>query len=356
MKPLSGESELPESYNVIVVGRGAVGRELVRVLAQRAFPASTITVLARSAGEIEVDGRLYDVRPAAPEAFDGCDIALFAGTEGEKGASVLYAPEAIKRGAVVIDNGNDFRMDPQVPLVVPEVNREALRGHRNLIANPNCSTIQMVVALKPIHDAAGIKRVVAASYQAASGAGAGAVAQLEAEMGALARGEEAPPGDAFPHRLAANIFPHIGSFDEQGYCSEEVKLARETHKIMGDDSIGITATTCRVPVYNGHCEAVNLELREELPPAEAKELLASWEPYGDGYRPLRVLDAPQEACYPMPLDVSGTDEVFVGRIRSDTTVPHGLNLWVAADNLRKGAALNAVQIAEQLIAMGLVQR
>jgi aspartate-semialdehyde dehydrogenase len=341
-------------YNVVVVGRGAVGKELLRVLEQRRFPAASIVVLARSAGTIAVDGRAYDVRPAAPEAFEGCHIALFAGTEGEKGAAVTFAPEAIKRGAVVIDNGNDFRMDPQVPLVVPEVNREALRGHRNLVANPNCSTIQMVVALKPIHDAAGIKRVVVSSYQAASGAGSGAVAQLEAEMAALVAGTAMPAGDAFPQRLAANIFPHIGGFDEDGYCSEEVKLARETHKIMGDDAIGITATTCRVPVLNGHCEAINLELREELGPAEAKELLASWQPYQDGYRPLRVVDAPAQACYPMPIQVSGTDEVFVGRIRRDATVAHGLNLWVAADNLRKGAALNAVQIAEQMIAMGLL--
>ncbi len=350
------------SYNVIVVGRGAVGKELLRVLAQRSFPASRVTVLATSAGEVSVDGRAYEVRAAAPEEFAGCDIALFAGTEGEKGAAVLYAPEAIKRGAVVIDNGNDFRMDPGVPLVVPEVNREALRGHftrlrrASLVANPNCSTIQMVVALKPIHDRVGIKRVVAATYQAASGAGAGAVAQLEAELAAMVQGKPLPPADKLPQRLAGNVFPHIGSFDEEGYCSEEVKLTRETHKIMGDDSIAVTATTCRVPVCNVHCEALNLELREELAPPQAKELLETWEPYGDGYRPLRVVDAPSEGRYPMPVEVSGTDEVYVGRIRRDPTLKHGLNLWVAADNLRKGAALNAVQIAEQMIALGLVSR
>jgi aspartate-semialdehyde dehydrogenase len=345
---------MPSRYNVTVVGRGAVGREILRVLRQRAFPAARIAVLARSAGTLEVDGHSYEVRPAAPEAFDGCNVALFAGTEGEKGAAVVFAAEAIKRGAIVIDNGNDFRMDPQVPLVVPEVNREALRGHHGLIANPNCSTIQMVVALKPIHDAVGIERVVVSSYQAASGAGAAAVAQLEAEMAAVVRSESIPVSDALPQRLAGNVFPHIGGFDEEGYCSEEVKLARESHKIMEDESIRITATTCRVPVFNGHCEAINLELREELAPADAKELLASWAPYGDSYRPIRVADAPNEGCYPMPVDVSGTDEVYVGRIRRDATVPHGLNLWVAADNLRKGAALNAVQIAEQMIAMGLL--
>ncbi|UCH34465.1 MAG: aspartate-semialdehyde dehydrogenase [Armatimonadota bacterium] len=347
---------MSQAYNVVVVGRGAVGRELLRVLAQRSFPASRITVLARSAGAVEVDGRSYEVRPAAAAEFDGCHIALFAGTEGEKGAAVQYAPEATKRGAVVIDNGNDFRMDPAVPLVVPEVNREALRGHDNLIANPNCSTIQMVVALKPIHDAVGIKRAVVASYQAASGAGAGAVAQLEAEIAAVARGEKLPAADTLPQQLACNVFPHIGGFDEDGYCSEEVKLARETHKILGDDSVGITATTCRVPVFNGHCEAVNLELREELTPAKAKKLLATWEPYRDGYRPIRVVDEPSAGRYPMPVEVSGTDEVFVGRFRRDASVAYGLNLWVAADNLRKGAALNAVQIAEQVIAMGLLTR
>jgi len=342
------------SYNVTVVGRGAVGREILRVLRQRDFPAARITVLARSGGSLEVDGYAYEVHPATGDEFEGCRIALFVGTEGEKGAAVVYAPEAIKRGAVVIDNGNDFRMDPQVPLVVPEVNREALRGHHGLIANPNCSTIQMVVALKPIHDAVGIERAVVSSYQAASGAGAAAVAQLQAEMAAVVRGENIPVSDVLPQRLAANIFPHIGGFDDEGYCSEEVKLARETHKIMGDESIRVTATTCRVPVFNGHCEAINLELREELAPADAKQLLASWAPYGDDYHPLRVTDASRESCYPMPLDVSGTDEVYVGRIRRDATVPHGLNLWVAADNLRKGAALNAVQIAEQMIAMGLL--
>jgi aspartate-semialdehyde dehydrogenase len=347
---------MSQRYSVVVVGRGAVGREILRVLQQRQFPAARIAVLARSPGTLEIDGHSYEVRSAAPNEFDDCAIALFAGTEGEKGAAVTYAPEAIKRGAVVIDNGNDFRMDPEVPLVVPEVNREALRGHHNLIANPNCSTIQMVVALKPIHDAAGIERVVVSSYQAASGAGAGAVAQLQAEMAALVRGEDAPKGDALPQRLAGNVFPHIGGFDDEGYCSEEVKMARETHKIMGDDSIRITATTCRVPVSNGHCEAVNLELREELGAEKAKELLASWEPYGDGYRPIRVADSPAEGCYPMPIDASGTDEVFVGRIRRDSTVAHGLNLWIAADNLRKGAALNAVQIAEQMIVMGLMPR
>ncbi|HUT74036.1 MAG TPA: aspartate-semialdehyde dehydrogenase [Armatimonadota bacterium] len=347
---------MSEGYNVIVVGRGAVGKELLRVLAQRSFPASRVTVLATSAGSVEVDGRAYEVRVAAPQEFDGCDIALFAGTEGEQGAAVLYAPEAIQRGAVVIDNGNDFRMDPRVPLVVPEVNRDALRGDHHLVANPNCSTTQMVVALKPLHDAVGIKRVVAATYQAASGAGAGAVAQLEAEMAAHVRGEPMPPPDKMPQRLALNVFPHIGSFDDDGYCSEEVKLARETHKIMGDDSIAVTATVCRVPVGNVHCEAINLELRQELTPARAKELLANFEPYGDGYRPLRVVDAPREGRYPMPAEISGSDEVYVGRIRRDLTVEHGLNLWVAADNLRKGAALNAVQIAEQMAVMGLLPR
>jgi len=347
---------MSQRYSVVVVGRGAVGRELLRVLQQREFPAARVTVLARSAGALEVDGATYEVRAAAPEEFRDAHIALFAGTEGEKGAAVTYAPEAIKRGAIVVDNGNDFRMDPQVPLVVPEVNREAMRGHHNLIANPNCSTVQMVVALKPIHDAVGIKRAVVSSYQAASGAGAGAITQLQAELAAVVAGNDIPKGDALPQRLAGNVFPHIGGFDEEGYSSEEVKLGRETHKILGDGSIGITATTCRVPVFNGHCEAINLELREELGPEEAKELLASWEPYGDGYRPIRVVDSPAEGCYPMPIDASGTDEVFVGRIRRDATVAYGLNLWIAADNLRKGAALNAVQIAEQLIVLGLMSR
>ncbi len=333
-----------KSYHVAVVGVGAVGSEMLRVLQQRKFPLASLKVLARRARDIEVDGRPYSVESATGDSFRGVDIALFAGGEGAKDH---LGWQAVERGAVVIDNGSAFRMYPNIPLVVPEVNPEALRKHEGFIANPNCSTIQMVVALGPLHAAARIKRVVVSTYQAASGKGADAVEQLGLEMAADVAGRPLPPLAPFPHPLCGNVLPHIDSFLEDGYTKEELKMVNETRKILGDDTIQITATTVRVPVANGHSESVNVEFHSPLEVAAARQILQR----SPG---IVVQDDPGQNLYPLPRDVSGTDEVYVGRLRADRSVPFGLNMWVVADNLRKGAALNAVQIAEKMIEMGLV--
>ena len=360
-------------YNVAVVGVGAVGEEMLRVLRQRNFPVGELRVFARSARDIQVDGQTYPVQPITPEGFEGVDIAFFAGTEGEKGAAVTYAPEAVKRGAVVIDNGADFRMDPKVPLVVPEVNgKDArpvrnwfLRGssdisngvkkHKGIIANPNCSTIQMVVALWPIYKKVGIKRIIVTTLQASSGAGRGAVEQLWLELETILTSHRSqvtgqspvtcnlqPEARVMPQQLAYNVFPHIGSFTECDYTNEEWKLVKETHKIMHDGKIKISATTVRVPVRTGHSESIYIETKEVISPGKVRDLLRE----ASG---VVVIDDPKKNLYPMPKDVEGKDETFVGRIRQDCFVKNGLWLWVVADNLRKGAATNAVQIAEELI-------
>ncbi|MCM8779184.1 MAG: aspartate-semialdehyde dehydrogenase [Candidatus Omnitrophica bacterium] len=340
-----------KKYNVVVVGVGAVGVEMLRVLRQRKFPLNQLKVLARSSRDIFVDGEKYTVKEIKPEEFENCEIALFAGTEGEKGAAVTYAPEAVKRGAVVIDNGADFRMNPGVPLVVPEVNPEDVKWHRGIIANPNCSTIQMVVALWPIYKRVGIERIIVTTFQAASGAGKGAVQQLMEEIRAIFSQK---PFDAaaslevkgvdrvLPQQLAFNLFPHIGTFGECDYTMEEWKLVKETHKIMHDDKIKISATTVRVPVRTGHAEAIYIETKELISVEEVRKIL-------ENSPGIKVMDNPKDNLYPLPKDVEGKDEVFVGRIRNDPFVKNGLWLWVVADNLRKGAALNAVQIAELVI-------
>jgi aspartate-semialdehyde dehydrogenase len=342
-------------YSVAVVGAGAVGREFLRVLAERRFPAREIRLLARSARTLSVAGHDHEVRPTTPEAFDGVDIALFAGTEGEKGAAVTFGPEAVRRGAVVIDNGGDFRMRPDVPLVVPEVNAHALRRHEGIIANPNCSTAQLVLALKPLHDAARVTRVLLATYQAVSGAGAAAAEELQDQNQALAeRRAITQPGPAFPVQIAANVIPQIGGFDDAGYTTEEMKLVRETRKIMGDDTIRVTPmAAARVPVFVGHSEAVYVETERPVTPAQARALWAEAPGLAvlderDGADPYRV--------YPMPLFAAGKDTTYVGRIRQDLDNPRGLNFWVVSDNLRKGAATNAVQIAESLIEQDLLGR
>ena len=342
-------------YNIVVVGAGAVGQEMLRVLAERKFPAREIKVLARSERTLNVGGREYAVSATTAEAFDGVDIALFAGTEGEKGAAVTFGPEAVRRGAVVIDNGADFRMRPDVPLVVPEVNAAALQKHEGIVANPNCSTAQLVLALKPLHDFARITRVWVATYQAVSGAGGAAVDELTAQNEALAAGRAiTAPGPAFPVQAAANVIPQIGGFDDFGYTSEEMKLVHETRKIMGDDSLKVTPiVAARVPVMVGHSEAVSVETERPVTAAEARDLWAD----APG---LAVLDDLSSAdpyrAYPMPLFAAGKDTTFVGRIRQDLGNERGLNFWVVSDNLRKGAATNAVQIAESLAAQGLLRR
>jgi aspartate-semialdehyde dehydrogenase len=359
-----------KKYNVAVIGVGAVGIEMLRVLRQRNFPIGNLSVFARSARDIEVDGKTYSVKPISPEGFAGIDIALFAGTEGEKGASLTYASEAVKRGAIVIDNGADFRMDPKVPLVVPEVNAKDVnpirnwfllkkhrpegrglasnsQSHKGIIANPNCSTIQMAVALWPIYKKVGIKRVIVTTLQASSGAGRAAVEQLKEETSLIASSGfinvHVSAGNKFlPQQLAYNVFPHIGSFAECDYTNEEWKLVRETHKIMHDDKIKISATTVRVPVRTGHCESVYIETEKHISIQKVRDLLRKAEG-------IILIDDPKQNLYPQPKDVEGRDEVFVGRIRCDCFVKNGLWLWVVADNLRKGAATNAVQIAECVI-------
>lgn len=334
-----------KKYNVAVVGVGAVGIEMLRVLRQRNFPVGELRVFARSVRDIEVDGQKYSVEAISPDGFNGIDIALFAGTEGEKGASLTYAPEAVKRGVVVIDNGADFRMDEKVPLVVPEVNAKDVLKHKGIIANPNCSTIQMVVALWPIYKKVGIKRIIATTLQASSGAGRDAVEQLKEETVSVLAGWpviQLNSQTVLPQQLAFNVFPQIGGFVEDDYTSEEWKLVKETHKIMHDDKIKISATTVRVPVRTGHSESVYIETRKPITPQKIKELLCK----SPG---IIVIDDPKKNLYPMPKDVEGKDETFIGRIRRDCFVKNGFWLWVVADNLRKGAATNAVQIAECVI-------
>jgi aspartate-semialdehyde dehydrogenase len=339
---------MAKKYNIAVVGVGAVGIEMLRCLRQRAFPIKELHVFARSSRTIEVDGLNYVVKEITPEGFEGIDIALFAGTEGEKGAAVTYAPEAVKRGAVVIDNGADFRMDPKVPLVVPEVNAKDIKTHKGIIANPNCSTIQMVVALWPIYKKAGLKRIIVTTFQAASGAGRGAVEQLKEELMEIGKTEfkdvhiSGHDKKALPQQLAYNVFPHIGSFTDFDYTNEEWKLVRETHKIMHDAKIKISGTTVRVPVRTGHSESVYIETKRPIAPDMARRVLSK----APG---IIVMDNPRDCNYPMPKDAEGRDEVFIGRIRPDPFVKNTLWLWVVSDNLRKGAALNAVQIAEHLI-------
>jgi len=328
-------------FHVAVVGAtGAVGRTMVRVLEERDFPVDRLTLLAteRSAGQcIHFHGEPHRVEAVSESKFEGVGIALFSAGSGP---STRLTPQAAKRGAVVIDNSSAFRMDENVPLVVPEVNPEAAHDNQGIIANPNCSTIQLVVALKPLHDAARVKRVVVATYQSVSGSGQKAVDELEEQLRAWANGEAAAPS-VYPHRIAFNALPHIGDFQPDGYSTEEWKMHHETRKILADESLHVTATTVRVPVAVGHAEAVNVETRDPLDPERARTLLAE----APG---VVVRDEPGAGGYPLPIHCEGRDALFVGRIRRDFSIQNGLNLWVVADNLRKGAATNAVQVAELL--------
>jgi len=342
-----------KKYNVAILGAtGAVGQEFLQLIAERDFPFNELKLLAseRSAGKtIDFLGKSYTVEEATADSFQGVQIALFAGGS----ASKVFAPEAAKRGAVVIDNSSTFRMDPNVPLIVPEVNPEAIKNHKGIIANPNCSTIIMVMALKPIHDAVPIKRIVVSTYQAVSGAGKEAIDELTEQVKAVSENRPTVatilPSAGLPkhYQIAFNLIPQIDVFVEDDYTKEEMKMIHETHKILGDSSIAITATTIRVPVYRSHSESVNLELAGPLSAQKAKELLAA-------FPGVIVEDNPSEQVYPMPLMTSGRDEVFVGRVRPDNSVQHGLNLWVVGDQIRKGAALNALQIAEYMIEHNLI--
>jgi aspartate-semialdehyde dehydrogenase len=332
-------------YNVCVVGIGAVGTEMVRLLRKRNFPTKSLTILARSERQEVIDGVAYPVKVASPEAFDGMDFAFFAGTEGAKGASQTLGWEAVKRGCIVIDNGDDFRMDPRVPLVVPEINADALRDHQGFVANPNCSTIIALMPLAPLHQAARIRRIVASTYQAVSGTGAPAVRELEAQARAWAAGQPLAR-EVYPHQIVFNVLPSVGSFkDDSGESTEEIKMRKETHKILGDSSIRVGNTCVRVPVINGHSIAMNIEFERPLAPAHARELLAK----APG---VKVVDDPKGAVYPMPIDASGSYDVLVGRIRKDQSADNGLVLWCSGDNIWKGAAQNAIQIAEVLAERG----
>lgn len=332
-----------KKYRTGVVGTGAVGAEMIRILRERNFPAEELRVMARSEREQEIAGETFKVVRTCAEAFDGLDIAFFAGTEGEKGASVEFGWEAVKRGVTVIDNGNDFRMDERVPLVIPEVNSAAVGRHQGFIANPNCSTIIALMVLAPLHRAAGIRRFTVSTYQAVSGTGRGAIRELEQQTRDYAAGKDLKT-EVYPHQIAFNVLPQIGSLKAEmpGYTSEEAKMLFETRKILETEEIRVCATCVRVPVFNGHAEAINVEFERPIGPDEAREILSA----APG---VAVADAVDETVYPMPLDVSGGDNVLAGRIRPDESVENGLALFAAGDNLRKGAALNAVQIAEELI-------
>ena len=333
-----------DKYNVAVVGAtGAVGEEMRKILAERSFPVDRLRLLAseRSAGQrLEFCGRQVPVEVLDEESFDDVDIALFSAGSS---VSARYAPAAVDAGAVVIDNTSRFRMDDDVPLVVPEVNAREIAGHvrRGIIANPNCSTIQMVVALKPLYDAAGITRIVVSTYQSVSGAGRQAMEELGSQTAALFNGQEVEC-ERFPHRIAFNCIPHIDSFLPNGYTGEEMKMIRETRKILGDPDIRITATAVRVPVFCSHSESINVETRTKLSAGDVRAILRE----APG---VLLQDDPQDNGYPLATEVTGKDATFVGRIREDDSVENGLNLWVVGDNLRKGAALNAVQVAEILI-------
>jgi len=333
-----------DRYHVAVVGAtGAVGEQMREVLEEREFPVGELRLLAseRSAGQLlSFRQRQIRVEVLTEDSFKDIDIGLFSAGGS---VSAKFAPIAVQAGAVVIDNTSYFRMEPDVPLVVPEVNAKEIARYqsRGIIANPNCSTIQMVVALKPIHDVARIKRIVVSTYQSVSGAGRRAMEELSQQVAALFNGKEIEK-IKFPHQIAFNCIPHIDAFEPNGYTKEEMKMINETRKILGEPSLPVTATTVRVPVFCSHSESINVETEKKLTAKQARALLRE----SPG---IIVADEPESAVYPMAIDAVGTDATYVGRIRDDESVPNGLNLWVVADNLRKGAALNAVQIAEILI-------
>jgi aspartate-semialdehyde dehydrogenase len=337
-----------KSYSVGVVGAGMVGEHLVEVLERRGFPLRELRIMATSARNQEIAGRVRDVMETRQEAFDGLNIALFAGTEGERGASRLYGWQAVDRGVFVVDNGGDFRMDERVPLIVPEVNPEAMRRHQGFVANPNCSTIQMVVALAPLHRAAGIRRIVASTYQAVSGTGRSGVRALEQQRQAHLTGGETELGP-YPHPIFNNCLPQVGSQRDEwpGYSSEEVKMIEETRKILGCPNLPVTATCVRVPVANAHSESLNVEFERRISASEARELLSS----APG---VVVVDEPARSRYPLAVEADGQDAIYVGRIREDPSRENALDMWCVADNLLKGAALNTVQIAEKAVEMGLI--
>jgi aspartate-semialdehyde dehydrogenase len=335
-----------KKLNVAIVGAtGAVGQEILKVMSEKKFPYKNLKLLAsqRSAGtEIEYQGKKYLVEETTENSFDGIDLALFAGGP----ASRAFGRFAQQKGVVVIDNSSTFRLEPDVPLVVPEVNAEALKNHQGLIANPNCSTIIMVAALYPLYKFSKIKRIIVSTYQAVSGAGKEGIEELELQVKQNLEGNKVEP-KVFPYQIAYNLIPHIDVWVEENYTKEEMKMVYETQKILNDYELAVTATTVRVPVYRSHSESIYIETEEPISLEKARELLCN-------SKGIILQDNPSQNLYPMPLYTSDTDEVYVGRIRKDLYTPNGLNLWVVADQIRKGAATNAVQIAEELLKNNLI--
>ncbi len=338
---------MEKKYNIAVVGAmGIVGREMTSTLERLNFPIATFRPLdiAENEGkEVTFKGKPYKVLEAKSENFSDIDVAIFS-AGGE--ASKILAPEAVKQGAIVIDNSSQWRMHPDCPLVVPEVNPEALDDHQGIIANPNCSTIQMLVALKPLHDAAKIKRAVVSTYQAVSGSGKLALDGLFDELEQIRKTGKSSP-KAYKKTVAFNAIPHIDVFEKDGYTKEENKMIKETSKIMNDDSIKVTATCVRIPVVYGHSESVNIETEKKLTTEEARAILSA-------AQGIKVIDDPDQELYPVPNESDDIDEVMVGRIREDFTINNGLNLWIVANNIRKGAALNAIHIAQTLVERKLI--
>ena len=337
-----------KEVRVAILGAtGAVGTELLELLQNRNFPIADLKLLAspRSAGRtVSFQGEELPVEAVSEKSFDHVDLVL-ASAGG--GTSKAWAPKAVEKGAVVIDNSSAFRMNPDVPLVVPEVNPEAAANHQGIIANPNCTTILMAVAVWPLHQVQPVQRIVAATYQSASGAGMRAMEEVKAQAQAILNGQT-PPTECFPYPLAFNLFPHNTPLNNQGYCEEEMKMLNETRKIFNAPQLRISATCVRVPVLRAHSEAINLEFAEPMPISKAREVLAK----APG---VRVVEDWQANYFPMPIDATGRDEVLVGRIRQDLSHPCGLELWLCGDQIRKGAALNAVQIAELLVAQNLLK-
>jgi aspartate-semialdehyde dehydrogenase len=340
---------MAKKYNVCVLGAtGMVGKEMMKVLEERKFPVNKFLPLAseRTAGsKVTFQGKEYTVELAEPKSFEGMEIGLFSA--GAKPSAAL-APEAAKRGCIVIDNTSQFRMDPNVPLIVPEVNGHAIKKHKGIIANPNCSTAQMVLPLKPIYDAVGIERLVISTYQATSGWGKEAVAEMYEQTKAVLADPQAKVAVKYlPKQIAFNVIPQIDSFTDNGYTKEEMKMVNETRKILEDETIRITATTVRVPVAVGHSESVNIQTKKKISAQQVRALIGK-------FPTVKVVDDPQNGVYPTPLDCVGKDDTFVGRIREDISLPNGIEMWIVSDNLRRGAALNAVLIAERMIADGLI--
>jgi len=322
---------------------GAVGQEFLQIIEQRDFPFDSLKMLAssRSAGKrIEFKGKTYVVEELTKNSFAGIDIALFSAGGGR---SKEFAPPAVEAGAVVVDNSSAFRMDPDVPLVIPEINADAIKGHKGIIANPNCSTIIGIVPVWPLHQANPVKRMIVSTYQAASGAGMSAMRELEQQARDILAGRE-PKCEAFPYQIAFNCFNHNSALAPNAYNEEEMKMVKETRKIFDCSDIAITCTCVRIPVMRAHCESINLEFTDSITPDEVRDLLST----APG---VTVMDDRENNRFPMPIDASDKDDIFVGRIRQDESLPEnrGINLWVAGDQIRKGAALNAIQIAEKLL-------